>query len=557
MLTLPARERSFVIIVFLVVGMLLPAHFLVYVAGSVTFANRLSGSGASSFVAAANTTSTNSTTSGTANTATNSTVASTTTQPITQTTTTTSGPTTKQSSAVNCCQYAFILSNIEAHPGEVIQITGFIGDQYAAAESGVQVQYLDPTNNLHATSDSYGVFRFSFMVPQFPSSSIAYYTLQMNDPTTNWGATSPGSYSTNTASSSGEVPVLYYSQGSGGRGSYIQLISPTQPAIIFVGGGYELDSLHGVSQLDVATTGFLNYLAAQGFNVLAPVGWYVPNVPSFPLILGALLKHGFLMSQVYLIGWSAGGVSSAWALTHDFQRILNLAVVMDAELTGPTETGTHTDLSVFTTASISNQVPIPHLLVWGKDDSGTISVQTAGQWFKNAQPGLARLDPLPYSHTWLGTSTEPLIRQDIVAFLKTGHVGSFSTVPLNPPQALTTVQITSNNQVSNVFYNSTSMLLRISTTDQSNPIGVINIVIPKTLLNGEPVVIAGSNTFSPSTLTDLNNYYIFFTYPSSATQILIGGQSSVQEFSAVLLLQVSMGLSVFAAIIRRKKNRRA
>ena len=117
---------------------------------------------------------------------------------------------------------------------------------------------------------------------------------------------------------------------------------------------------------------FLNYLASAGFNVIAPVGWYVPNVPSFPLVLGALLKHGFLMSQVYLIGWSAGGVASAWALTHDSKRILNLAVIMDAELTEPTETGTHTDQSVFTTASISNQVSIPHLLVWGKDDSGTV-----------------------------------------------------------------------------------------------------------------------------------------------------------------------------------------
>ncbi|MGA2460702.1 MAG: alpha/beta hydrolase [Candidatus Bathyarchaeia archaeon] len=551
MMTLLARKRRLAIIIFLVVGILLSAHILTPVsAGSVTFTNTSSGSGTTSFITTANTTFTNSTTNG----ATNST---TTTQLSTQTTTTTSGPSTQTSSAVNCCQYAFILSNIEAHPGEVVQITGFIGDQYGKAEAGVQVQYNDPTNNLHATSDSNGVFRFSFTVPQFPSSSIAYYSLEMNDPTTNWAATSNGSYSTNTASASGNVPVLYYSQGLGGRGSYIQLTSPTLPAVIFVGGGYELDSLHGVSQLDDATTGFLNYLAAAGFNVIAPVGWYVPNVPSFPLVLGALLKHGFLMSQVYLIGWSAGGVASAWALTHDFQRILDLAVIMDAELTGPTETGTHTDPSVFTTASISNEVSIPHILVWGKDDSGTISVQTAGQWFKNAQPGLTRLDPLPYSHTWLGTSTEPLIRQDIVAFLKTGHVGNLATVPLNLPQVPTTVQITSNNQVSNVVYNSTSMLLRISTTDQSNPIGVMDMVIPKTLLNGEPVVISGSDTFSPSTFTDANNYYVFFTYTNSATEILIGGQNSVPEFRTTLLIQVSVGLLVFAALFAaRKKNGR-
>jgi pimeloyl-ACP methyl ester carboxylesterase len=435
-----------------------------------------------------------------------------------------------------------------------VQITGFIADQYGAAEAGVQVQYIDPTNNLHAMSDSNGVFRFSFTVPEFPSSSTAYYSLEMNDPTTNWSATSNGSYSMNTASASGSVPVLYYSQGLGGRGSYIQLASPTLPVVIFVGGGYELDSLHGVSQLDDATTGFLDYLAAAGFNVLAPVGWYVPDVPSFPLVLGALLKHGFLMSQVYLIGWSAGGVASAWALTHDFHRILNMAVIMDAELTGPTETGTHTDISVFTTASISNQVSIPHLLVWGQDDSGTISIQTAAQWFKNAQPGLSRVDPLPYSHTWLGTSAEPLIRQDIVAFFRAGQVGNFATVPINTVQAPVVVQITSNNPVRNVAYNSTVMLLNITTAAQSNPIGTIDIVIPKAALNGEPVVMSGGKILSSSTITDANNYYVFFTYTDDPLDILIGGQSSVPEFSTVPLVQVSMGLVIFAVVIRGKKR---
>jgi hypothetical protein len=419
------------------------------------------------------------------------------------------------------------------------------------------VQYHDTTNsNLHATSDSNGIFRISFTVPEFPASSIAYYTLDMNDPNTNWSTTANGSYSMNTAAASGSVPVLYYSQGLGGRGSYLKLTSPTMPAIIFVGGGYELDSLHGVSQVDDATTGFLDYLAAAGFNVIAPVGWYVPSFPSFPLVLGALLKHGFLMSQIYLIGWSAGGVASAWALTHDFQRILNLAVIMDAELTGPTEAGTHTDPSVFTTAQISNQVSVPHLLVWGEGDSGTISIQTAGQWFKNAQPGLSRVDPFSYSHTWLGTPAESLIRQDIVSFFKAGNIGTVAGVPLNSAQTSATVQVTSNNLIGNVGYNSTSMLIKISITDQSMPVGSIDLVIPKTLLNGEPIVISGEGTFTPSTFTDANNYYVFFTYTDGTNGVVIGGQNSIPEFSTVLLLQVSMGLLVFAAVYAARKGRR-
>jgi len=131
-------------------------------------------------------------------------------------------------------------------------------------------------------------------------------------------------------------------------------------------------------------------------------------------------------------------------------------------------------------------------------------------------------------------------------------------VPLNLPQVPTTVQITSNNQVSNVVYNSTSMVLRISMTDQSNPIGVIDMVIPKTLLNGEPVVISGSDTFTPSTLTDANNYYVFFTYTNSATEIFIGGQNSVPEFSSVPLLLAAMVFFAlfFATIVRGREARR-
>lgn len=444
---------------------------------------------------------------------------------------------------------------MEAHPGEVVQITGFIGDQYGAAEAGVQVQYHDPTNNLYATSDSNGAFRFSFTVPEFPTSSIAYYSLEMNDLRTNWGATSNGSYSTNTSAGSGSVPVLYYSQGSGGRGSFIQLTSPMLPAVIFVGGGYELDSLHGVSQLDDATTGFLNYLATAGFNVLAPIGWYVPNVPSFPLVLGALLKHGFLMSQVYLIGWSAGGVASAWALTHDYHKILNLGVIMDAELTGPTETGTRTDYSVFTTAQISSQAAIPHLLVWGKDDSGTISIQTVGKWVSDSQAGLARVDPLPYSHTWIGTTAEPLVRQDIISFFKAGNIGNFAVIPIASAQTPTTVQITTNTAIGNVDYSPSSMLLKVNVTGQSTPIAVVNLRIPKTLLNGEPVVTIGTNTFAPSTYEDAESYYIFFTATTNTDEILIGGQNSLPEFSSIPLVLATMILLafIFAGITQKSK----
>jgi hypothetical protein len=363
----------------------------------------------------------------------------------------------------------------------------------------------------------------------------------------------------NTAAASSTLPVLYYSEGLGGRGSFVDLISPTLPAVIYVGGGYELDSLHGVGQLDDATTSFLNYLATSGFNVIAPVGWYVPDYPSFPLTIAALLKYGFLINQVYLIGWSAGGVASAWALTHDFHRILNLAVIMDAELAGPTETGTHTDLSVFTTAQSSSQVSIPHLLVWGADDSGPISIQTAGQWFKNAQPGLVRVDPHPYSHTWLGSSAEPLVRQDITSFFKAGNVGSFEAVPSNSAQTPVAMQVTTNNALGGINYNSSSRAIKISVSNQANAIGVLNLVVPRVLLNGDPVIISGKGNLAPSTFGDANNYYIFFSYTNSTGGIIVSGQNSIPEFPSLassLVTTVMLFMLLFPVFTRKKPERR-
>jgi hypothetical protein len=566
--------RSLALTIILIAGVLLSSHAVIPAsAGLGTFTPAMSASGTTPFVSTSNTTSTNSTTNaGTTNTSANGTLTTTasatsnTTKLTTTTATTlqlttssgtttlqTSGPPTQASSAVNCCQYAFILSDINAHPGEVIQIIGFVGDRYGAAEAGVQVQYHDSMNSLNVVSEPKGVFRISFTIPEFPDSNIAYYTIDMTDPSTNWGATANGSYSMNTAGASGSAPVIYYSQGLGGRGSYLKLTSPTMPAVIFVGGGYELDSLHGDSQLDDATTGFLDYLATAGFNVVAPVGWFVPDVPSFPLVLGALLKYGFLMSQVYVIGWSAGGVASAWAITHDYHRILNLGVIMDAELTGPTETGTRTDFSVFTTALISNQAAIPHLLVWGEDDSGTISIQTVGQWVKNSQPGLARVDPLPYSHTWIGTTVEPLVRQDIVSFFKSGNIGNFAVIPINSAQTPTTVQITTNIAIGNMNYSPSSMLLKMNVTGLSTQIGVVNLFIPKNLLDGEPVVTIGGNTFAPSTYEDPEGYYVFFTFTTTPDSILVGGQNSLPEFPSIPIILATMIMFAFiSAAITRK-----
>ena len=442
--------------------------------------------------------------------------------------------TAKVFAAVNCCQYAIILSEIEPRPGESVGFTGIVTDQYGAAEPGVQVHYHQTGLDKNVTTDSSGIFQFSLVIPQIQGGSVIGYTVSMNDSSTNWHDGLADAYAVSSGPQSGNLPVLYYNQW-GGRGSYISLNSPKEPAIIYVGGGYETDYLHGATPLDSATLSFLDYLKGIGFNVIAPAGWVVTDVPSFPLVIGALLKHGFAFSKVYLLGWSAGGVASAWALTRDFNRVFDLAVIMDAELTGPSENTTKTDYSVFSTAQFAGQVGVPHLLIYGKDDTGAIGVQTAAQWVSHAQFGLTRLDVLSYSHTWLGTSIESVIRNDLVTFYTNATVGSNFSANVG---GNSTIRITSRSGVRSVSYNPSQRTLNLATSGQSGAImpGVINLAVPISLIDGEPAATIDNNTIDSSFSKVGGYYYVFLTYPDGSHTILVGGKNTIPEFPYSILI---------------------
>lgn len=457
--------------------------------------------------------------------------------------------------AVNCCEYAFILSDIQPTPGERIDITGTVADQYGAGLAGVLVQYHDVRTDQNFTTDLHGIFMFAIMIPTDVGSSLTNFRITFDDyAATGWRTTVTESYSVETGASSTNTPVLYYGEGTGGiLGSYIKLSAAPLPLIIFVGGGYELDFLHGVNQLDQATSAFLDYLAASGFNVIAPIGWYVKDVPSFPLIIGALMRYGFLLNKVFIMGWSAGGIVAAWALTHDFNHIINSGVVMDAELTGPSEPSTRTEYSVFTTAQLAGQVSVPHLLVWGKGNSGMISIQTAGQWFENAGRGLVRVDPLPYSHDWLGTSAEDLVRRDVTGFLKNGTVGTMTPVTVTAGNVTSFAYILTNGKLINATYSENAAALQFIVENSPAPLGIINIVLPKSTTSSSPMLFLDGSAQDASYSQDESNYYIFFSYSQGTHLIAIIGAGAVPEFvstPSILIIAVLL-LTALAPRLRR------
>lgn len=432
-----------------------------------------------------------------------------------------------------------------------------VTDQFGGGEPNVTIQYQDTAarngNNLsNSTTDANGAFYLSTTMPVTENPNPIRFTLIMNDPTGGWTQTAAGTYPPPGTSPSGDFPALYNSQLGGRTNAYLNIKSLGSPAVMYISDGYDQPILHGVSSLDQGTTDLLTGLANRGFNVIAPIAWFVTDFPFFPFELAAMLKYGFHVSQVYIIGWSAGGTVAAWILTHDLYGLFNLGVVMDAELTGaPNQT--QTDPSVFKTAQSPESVKIPHLLIWGVNEGGSTSIQSAMLWARRAQNNLVRLDPFAYSHHWIGTDVEDKILADILAFFNTQTVGTLSPLQSNfgSTQILTDSQLLTNNP-----YDTVSKEYALQITGQNDTIGSMNLAIPISSIDGQPVVLFDQNAISAAYSSDTTKYYIYFTYTHSTHTILVVGQNDIPEFVAnPSIVQTALLICMLIMIASRKRSR--
>lgn len=470
-----------------------------------------------------------------------------------------------------CEFYAVIISDDQPQPGEQVYFTGVITDQFGVGAAGVQTSYHDnaPRPNsspVTSVTDSNGAFHLRTTIPPGFQSAIQF-TITMADAATLWSETLSDSFPpASSVPHSGDVPALYESDQPLPRmQALLNLASygangALNPAIIYVSGGYEQPNLHGVSSLDQGTISFLTSLtgsvAISGFNLVVPINWQSTNIastsfPVFPFIIAALLKYGYGISQVYLLGWSAGGTVVAWTLTHDTHRLFDVGVITDAELNG-TENTSQTDASVFSTLQSASQATVPQLLIWGANEAGTNSIQDAMQWARNAVPGLARLDTFAYSHAWIGTAVQQDITEDLLGFFNTlpHTVGAITRVGAGN----VTMQILTNSQINatSTQYDPQREVLTIQVTGQSGTVGSLNAVIPRSSIDGQPVVLFDNNPTGAPYASDSNNYYIYLSYTHSTHVILIGGQNSIPEFANqaqwllffILLLLTSLALTL-------------
>ena len=452
-----------------------------------------------------------------------------------------------------CCEFAAYTTDIQPKPGERVDYTGIITDQSGGGEGGVSIQYSDPAlfpnSTQNTTSDTNGAWHLSVTMPTTNGGTATIFTITMTDSAASWSATLEDSYA--YTSPSGDIPALYESEFQGRMNAYINYQSVGFPAIIFLSGGYDQPILSGVSELDQNTVTVLTSIANAGYNLIAPIGWFVHDLPIFPFILAALLKYGMGISQVYLIGWSAGGTVAAWTLTHDNYRIFDLGVMMDAELEGSANS-TQTDPSVFKTAQLSNLVKVPHLLIWGANEAGTTSIQSAMLWAKNVPSNMARLDPFAYSHVWIGTGVQSEILADILNFFKSHQLGTNSFIAAGN----VSLQILTDSQIdaAKTNYDPDRKAFVIQTASSNGTVGSLNAAIPRSAIDGQLVVLLDNNTVTVPFWMDTSYYHIYLTYSAGTHVIVIGGENTVPEFTNPIYQQVLLLLALTATLVLHRRR---
>jgi hypothetical protein len=185
--------------------------------------------------------------------------------------------------------------------------------------------------------------------------------------------------------------------------------------VLYVGGGVvggiggvtPIDGYSDVSDWNSGTNRLIHDLVQNGFNVVIPSGPW--DGVSFPSEVVSYLRD-LGKDKFYAIGHSAGGVVIASNII-DHPDLFSKAVIADAPLTEESTGFYFTDLSIR-----SENVRIPHLLVWGRGDEQA-SLGNAYAWMDHANQNLATLKIYDCDHDWAGTTAEADVRKQIISFL--------------------------------------------------------------------------------------------------------------------------------------------
>ncbi len=120
------------------------------------------------------------------------------------------------------------------------------------------------------------------------------------------------------------------------------------------------------------------------------------------------------------------------------------------------------------------------------------------------------------------------------------------------------LQIVSNSTILNLLFHPKAGMINLTVTGSEGTGGFCNASIPKSILDGSPIVIIDGKQVESELKEDTANHYVYFTYSHSSHNIMIGGSNTISEFPhiATAILSVFTIISLLASTFARKTDRR-
>jgi len=135
-------------------------------------------------------------------------------------------------------------------------------------------------------------------------------------------------------------------------------------------------------------------------------------------------------------------------------------------------------------------------------------------------------------------------------------MGPFQTFGVGTWNAVAySVDTVSNSTITDVSFNSTAKTLSFDVTGTSGTPGFCRVDIPTGLMSGRWTLIVGGIHYSNQTIVQSGNYtYIYFTYTQDPKTVQIQSANAVSELQPFMLLPVFMIITLFAAMIIKRKR---
>jgi parallel beta-helix repeat protein len=117
------------------------------------------------------------------------------------------------------------------------------------------------------------------------------------------------------------------------------------------------------------------------------------------------------------------------------------------------------------------------------------------------------------------------------------------------------VDTVSNSTVTNLSFNQPAKTLNLNVTGANGTVGFCRVAIPLSLMSGDWIVTVNVTQPENLNITTYGNYtYVYFTYHHSTETVQITSTNAIPEFPPFMLLPLLMAMTLFTAIILKKKH---